>query len=300
MEKIFISIPAWEDTEILDTMNKALSFADNPECIVFGLGLNYENEPDFSSIKNKIKIIRDKTDYVVSNPGIIQVRNGIRRLITDEKYFLSIDAHANFDKGWDTTLVSDIENLNKDGVKYVISKQIVEPGNYKNYYTKWYLNKDRFDIGGQPEHDFNHTYVKNKMVNDNYFLNYYMSGNFIFGHTAWIKSMEFPDYHGFPFEEPELSMALFCNGFDVVSPTGEHCPIHAGNDPKYQFPYDEKWWEFVGTDRNNPRHWKKIWVWDDPDMEKEVISLLTTGQNKYFSFEGLQRTVKEFYSIIGL
>jgi hypothetical protein len=299
-KKIFISLPAWEDTELLDTINKSISFAAYPENLVFGICLNYDIEPDLSSIKHEIRIIRDKKDFITDDPGIIRVRNGIRSLIKDEEYYLSIDAHANFADRWDETLINDIEELHLISDKFVISKQIVEPGNFNNYYTRWNVDKrkDSFSMGGQPKIDNDMSHSNDLMVNDKYFLNYYVSCNFIFGKTSWINSMEFPDYHGFPFEEPELSMALFCNGFDVVSPTGKHCPIHAGNDPKYYFPYDEKWWEFIGTDRGNKNHWKKIWVWDDPEMESEVVDLLITGKNKYFSFNNLNRTIKEFYDVI--
>lgn len=290
LDKIFISMPAWEDTELADTMNKCLSTAKYPERIVFGIGMNYEVEPYLRDFTNKILIVRDKEDYGdILNPGIIQVRSKIRSLITDEKYFLSIDAHANFDDNWDSILISDIESMPEH---YVISKQIMAPGDKNNYYTKWEISDQ--DIHGHPvEVD-----RELQMINDNYFLNYYTSGNFIFGRTSWIKSMIFPDYHGFPYEEPEMSIAVYCNGFDVVSPTGSHCPIAAGNDPKYQFPYDEKWWKFVGTDRNNPRHWDKIWVLDTDEMTKEVRKLMFTGKNKYFSLENLPRSVEDFYLAI--
>lgn len=291
-------MPAWEDTTILDTINKLLSAADYPENIVFGFGFNYKEEPDLSGLNNKYYILRDKEDYGdISNPGIIQVRNALRRLITDESYYLSIDAHANFNSGWDTTLINDIEDLHQVSDRYVISKQIMAPGDLTNYYTKWKRLPDKSPMGFPFPDD---GYVKNKMVSDNYFLNYYVSGNFIFAKTNWIKKMEFPDYHGFPYEEPELSLATFCNGFDVVSPVGTHCPIAAGNDPKYIFPYDERWWKFVGSDRSNPEHWEKIWVLDDGPMIDEARKLLLTGENKYFSLIGLERDHNQFYDTIGL
>lgn len=291
-------MPAWEDVTLVQTINKLLVAADKPENIVFGFGFNYENEPDISFLENKHYILRDREDYSVSNPGIIQIRNAIRRLITDEEYYLSIDAHANFESGWDTTLINDIEELHQISDRYVISKQIMQPEEKRNYYTRWNLDPQGFLIG-RPVEDFDHSMAKQKMVNDNYFLNYYTSGNFIFAKRNWaVEEVEFADYHGFPFEEPEMSIVTFCNGFDVVSPIGEHCPVSAGNDPKYEFPYDERWWKFVGTDRNDPSHWQKIWVFDDQEMIRETTQLILTGNNKYFSLDGLPRSIKEFYDTI--
>lgn len=300
MDKILVSIPAWEDGELLDTLDKMLSTADSPELLVLGFGLNYEKEPDLSHIPNKKYIIRDKEDYGdIKSPGIIQIRNAIRRLLTDEKYYLSIDAHANFEPGWDTTLKSDMDELAQISDRFVISKQLLQPGEKRNYYTKWSKIQDGTFIG-QPEPDFDMQVTRSRMVNNKYFLNRYLSGNFMFSLASWLTSMEFPDYHGFPYEEPELSLAAFCSGFDVVSPIGEACPISAGNDPKYQFPYDERWWELRGPDRNNPGDWQKKWVFDDEDMTREARQLLLTGENKYFSLNNLPRDIRQFYDTMEL
>lgn len=300
MGKILVSIPAWEDGELLETLDKLLRTADNPDLIVFGFGFNYAKEPDLSHIKNKKYILRDKEDYGDNkSPGIIQVRNAIRRLLTDEDYYLSIDAHANFEKSWDTTLKNDMDELAKISSRYVISKQLLQPEEKRNYYTKWSKIHDGTFIG-QPEPDFDLAIATERKVNDKYFLNYYLSGNFMFSKAEWLSSMDFPDYHGFPYEEPELSLAAYCSGIDVVSPTGEACPISAGNDPKYQFPYDEQWWELMGPDRNNPADWQKKWVFDDEEMTREARKLLLTGKSRYFSLTNLSRTVNQFYDTIEL
>tara|TARA_B110000259_G_C14028925_1_gene405865 strand:+ start:1492 stop:2406 length:915 start_codon:yes stop_codon:yes gene_type:complete len=300
-DKIFVSMPAWEDTTILETIDKLLASASKPDNIVFGFGFNYSGEePDLSTLKNKYYVLRDKEDYGDNkSPGIIQVRNAIRRLMTDEAYYMSIDAHANFDQGWDSQLIRDIKYLTVNGEKCIISKQLLQPEERRNHRTEWFLMQDGTP-NGRPAPDFNFYGVRDKMVRENYFLNYYTSGNFIFAKADWATGIDFPDFHGFPYEEPELSLVTFCNGFDVVSPTGAVCPVHAGNDPKYIFPYDERYWELKGPDRNNPQHWEKIWVFDDGPMIMEARKLLLEGENKYFSLHGLERSVSEFYDTIGL
>lgn len=300
MSKIFVSIPAWEDTTLIETIQKLLGAAKHPENIVFGFGFNYEVEPDISWLTNKYYVLRDSVDYLpITKPGIIQIRNAIRRLMTDEDYYLSIDAHANFDTDWDDILISDIEELHKISNRYVISKQIMQPEDRRNYYTRWAWLPDKTPFGN-PFPDFEFENTKDKFVNDKYFLNYYTSGNFIFAKRNWVDDMNFPDYHGFPYEESELSLATFCHGFDVVSPRGDRCPITAGNDPKYIFPYDEKWWDFVGTDRNDPTHWQKIWVLDEGEMIMEARKLLAQGYNKYYDLRNLKRSVVDFYDTINI
>lgn len=302
-KKILISMAAWEDTHLVDTMHKALKSANNPDRIVFGLGLNYEVEPDFSAFSNTIKIVRDK-DIADGKPGIIRIREEIRRLVTDEEYFLGIDAHADFDNGWDDSLINDIDELTANGEKRIISRQATALSQGKvDRYTYWRMSGGflSFGIDGTPtEVSVDYLKEKNLMINDKYFLNYYISCNFIFAKTESFSEIRFPDYHRFPFEEPEQALTTFCNGYDVVSPLSNSIVTYAANDVKYAFPYDEKWWEFVGSDRNNPHHWKKIWIIDDKDMELEVRKLMITGSNKYYSLEGSPRSVEDFYQTLGL
>lgn len=301
-KKILVSMAAWEDTHLVDTMHKVLSYSNNPENIVFGLGLNYENEPDFSSFKNTIKIVRDK-DIANGNPGIIRIRDEIRKLVTDETYFLGIDAHCDFIKGWDDSLINDIDELTANGEKRIISRQATAlVQDHVSRITRWSVFGvfPNFSIAGFPHEVSKKELIdKNLMVNDKYFLNYYISCNFIFAKTESFKEINFPNYHRFPFEEPEQSLTTFCNGYDVVSPLSDYIVTYAANDIKYQFPYDEKWWKFIGTDRNNPSHWDKIWVLDDADMSLEVIKLMITGKNKYYSLDGAKRSVFDFYKSIG-
>lgn len=308
-KKILHSMAAWNDATIVDTMKLVLKTAKHPENIVFGVCLNYDNEePDFSSIPNEIRIVRDKEDFGdITEPGIIRARNAIRRLVRDESYFFQTDAHTYMLDGWDEILINDIEELSKNR-KVIISKQAERPDtiylepfdDHNNWYTKWYMNKNPgFFIGGQPVLENYKDFIEKNKINEHYFLNYYVSCNFIFAKSEWIRDMEFPDYHAMPFEEPELAIACFVNGYDVVSPVGKRCYNFSGNDPKYNWPYDERWWKFVGNDRNDRSHWARIWVEDKQEIIDEVIKLMLFGKNKYMDFTGLPRTVQGFYEAIG-
>ncbi len=301
--KILISMAAWEDIHLIDTMHKALKHAAHPENISFGLGINYQDEPDFSSFNNTIKIVRDK-EVGDGNPGIIGIRDAIRKLVIDEKYFLGIDAHCDFVDNWDISLINDIDELTLNGEKRIISRQATAISQEnKNRKTKWSMygsSIDNFNIVGEPvETTLQELINNNLMVNDKYFLNYYISCNFIFAKTESFKEINFPNYHKFPFEEPEQSLTTFCNGYDVVSPLADYIVTYAANDIKYEFPYDEKWWDFIGTDRNNKSHWVKKWVLDDNEMQIEVKKLLIDGKNKYYNVTNSLRSIEDFYKSIG-
>jgi hypothetical protein len=309
-KKILYSMAAWNDSTIVNTMQSVLRTAAYPENIVFAVCLNYDNEePDFSSITNEIRIIRDKEDFGDNKaPGIIRVRNAIRRLIKDETYFCQTDAHTENLDGWDAILIHDIDEMSKDR-KVIISKQVeridtihMEPfDDNNNWYSKWFLYGHRyenFNIRAEPTLDGQKDFIGKYKINDNYFLNRYVSCNFIFAKAEWISDMEFPDYHAMPFEEQELSIACYVNGYDVVSPIGKRCYNFSGGDPKYDWPYDERWWKFIGTNRDDRSHWARIWIEDTTEMRNEVAKLMLFGKNKYMSFEGLERTVHDFYKAI--
>jgi len=305
MDNIFVSIAAWEDSHLIDAMRKFINTADNPNSIVFGLGLNYEIEPDFSEfINNNIKIVRDK-EVGDGSPGIIGIREAIRNLITDEEYFMGVDAHVDLERGWDTKLKNDINELTKNDEKIIMSRQATAAiFGKKNYATAWSLRGDiiEFGLDGYVI-EVNEEYLKEKMVNDKYFKNYYVSCNFIFAKVKDIKNIIFPSYHKFPFEEPEQSLAIYCQGYDVVSPIAEEICHYAGNDIKYMFDsekgYDTRFWKLSGNDPTIKNNWKKIWVEDDDDMRLEVKKLMIFGENKYYSVNNNKRTIRDFYQQIG-
>lgn len=298
-DKIFISIPAWEDTHLTDTMNHILETSIKPDNIVFGLGLKYEIYPDLSKFNN-IKIIKDD-DIYNGKPGIIGIREAIRGLITDETYYLGIDAHADFEFGWDKKLIDDINLLSQNKEKVIMSRQATAKiQNKNNWQTDWFMygNKNNFNVYGQPTLFSN---IKQDIYTDRgYFKNYYFSCNFVFGKVVDIKKIDWPSYHRFPFEEPEQSLALYCQGYDIVAPLKDNIVHYAGNDSKYVFPYDEKWWEFIGTDRSDPDHWTKIWIVDDEEMTKEVRKLLLFGKNQYYNLINRERSHIDFYKDINL
>jgi hypothetical protein len=306
MSKIFISIAAWEDKHLLDTMRDAIKNAKNPENLVFGLGLKYENEPSFEEFSNTIKIVRDK-EINSGVPGIIGIRQAIRNLITDEEYFMGIDAHAEFLENWDIKLKNDIEELKLINNKTIISRQATPKFQGQiNTYTKWHMggSLNNFRIGGNLIDSNTEDYINKNDFNNKYFKNYYISCNFIFAKVEDILKISWPSYHKYPHEEPEQSLVIYCQGYNVVSPKSGYLYHFTGNDSKYIFDnkngYDEKWWNFLGGDRSKKENWSKIWILDDYEMILEVSKLFMFGKNKYFSLLEMEKNYKTFYELVDL
>lgn len=120
MTTIFISIAAYEDPQLLQTIHNALNNASSPTNIYFGVALQYTSPPDLSEIDNVKTISYDPH----SRPGIVRVRYEISKLYSGEDFYLQIDSHYNFAPGWDDTLVQYYNKIRK---KNKISKLILLP-----------------------------------------------------------------------------------------------------------------------------------------------------------------------------
>lgn len=299
---IFISIAAYEEIDLVKTINNCLKNAKDPQNLFFGISLQYKDEPDLSFIKDQSLVIRfDPNIRLGKSPGIIKIRSEIRKLHNDQAYFLQIDSHTSFSKNWDEKLIQDIEELNLEKPT-IISKQIQQEQVTTESYTKWKMfpmSYNDFIVGSVTE-DNECNFINTMLVNNKYFINHYTSGNFIFSKSEWLYSMKFPDYHEIPYEEQEMSIFTFCNGYRVVAPKRKYEVIFATNDAKYTFPYNSEYWDFVGIDKNNPSHWKRFWTVADGETIQEVRKLLITGKNKYIDINNLKYSIDEFYNSINL
>ncbi|MFY9331779.1 MAG: GlcNAc-transferase family protein [Candidatus Nanopelagicales bacterium] len=111
METIFISIAAYQDPQLLDTMKSALDNSVYPDRIYFGVALQYYNKPDLSGFKNTKTISYDPD----TRPGIVRVRHNISRLLYDsQSYYLQIDSHYTFAPGWDEELIKWFKHISSE------------------------------------------------------------------------------------------------------------------------------------------------------------------------------------------
>jgi hypothetical protein len=301
-KKIFISIPSYEDETLVDTIKDAIRKAEFPDRIVFGIALQYKEieEPDLSFISQETNIIKFDVD---SRPGIIQIRKQIADLITDEDYFLGIDAHTVFSKNWDTTLISSHEKLKQitKNDKIVIGDRII---NYNSedmdkflYIENRYIldAKDgRLDVGCEQDPRFIYGIKKDDDIL--FKKEYFVSANFWFVTTDYHKLNKFPDYHKSVCEEPEMSISLYCSGYDLFYPVNKNILYHRmseSNNPNNKIHYKK---EFLpdGSER-----YVKNWNVDDYKMFLDVFLLMLTGRNKYWQYDTIRKPA-DYWSEIGL
>jgi len=108
-ETIFVSVPSYRDDSCMATLQDMFTKADNPKRVF--AGCCEQNTDAAGEVCKPVGFAFHDQVRVVSIPhmeakGPTYARALCAHLYRGEDYFLSIDAHSKFVKGWDTKLVS--------------------------------------------------------------------------------------------------------------------------------------------------------------------------------------------------
>jgi hypothetical protein len=152
---IYVSVPSQNDSQFIPTILRCIENATNKSNIHIGSSIFWKNE----DIDNNKKPFFLKFDEVLSKipnikfdilpyhyyPGVGNGRTQSLKFYNDEKYYLSIDSHTQFDEGWDERLIESYEKSSKSfGKRRVITSYL--PGyfidsdgeiNYLDDSPKW-------------------------------------------------------------------------------------------------------------------------------------------------------------------
>ena len=213
MDKIFISIAAYRDPLLVRTLSQAFQRADNPEALVFGLGMQYEKEiyPDLSFIpSNQLRIINYD---IPTRPGVTRIRHEIANVAySNEDYFLMIDSHMLFEKGWDTWLKQSLNNL---GPKSIIS-------GLGEIYNEQIKSVACQIIEGQRELVFGRREFSEYVGNHErgkFMPSTYIACGFMFTYGSFLTEVGLDEHSQFEAEEPYLSWRSFISGWNIYHTT---------------------------------------------------------------------------------
>jgi hypothetical protein len=110
--RIFVSIAAYRDPDLLSTIEDALSQAEHPGALHLGV-LEQSETP--STLPEAVHARAGQVSYLHLHHrfsrGPCWSRALIASAIRSETYFLQIDSHTRFDPGWDAFLVNTLEAL---------------------------------------------------------------------------------------------------------------------------------------------------------------------------------------------
>jgi len=302
LDKIFVAISSYRDSDCPNTLENLFSMAEYPNRISVGITQqNTKEDPEcvYNTNKNagnyNIRYINiDAKDA----KGPMFARSLCVTLIRDEYFFFQIDAHQKFVHGWDSLLINMYNKLINDGhQKIILSHYTSSIENYPQYL------KDPTSITTTPVicKSFFHADHKNILSFEGaselnslpeiseVHRNLYIAGGFIFAPVQFIKDIHYSEIgnellFGFIGEEILVSLLAFSHGWDVFTPN-QNITFHfytRENFPKY--------W----SDTQNYKSEK------EKESKQKILDLLYLRKSPLKKFLGTERTISDFYKFGGI
>ena len=288
---IYISIAAYEDPDLVDTIKSALDNARFPDKLVFGICLQYEEEPDLSFLPKRQKRILSFDAY--ERPGLVRARFLLKKMFLKEDYFLQIDSHTVFDKDWDVRLVKDLNDLKEQkGQNAVLAFQITNTlsMNIKSK-TDWIVYQEcplilSHNVWAAVTDDEVERFEKTQRI----------TAGALFVDAKTISAIDTDQYTQAKSEVVYLSFCFLMNGYDIY--TTNNVPISHDNT-KYNEHLNSLILKNQPFDENNNKNFVSNFYGDAPENEVEMMKALVYNTGK-FAVKGAKITIKDFWEKIGL
>jgi hypothetical protein len=253
MEKIFVSIAAYRDPELIPTINNLLENCSDPESLIICIGWQHSVEDTWDTLdqfKDDPRFIIIDVDYKDAK-GVCWMRREIQNHYSGEKYYLQLDSHHRFSKDWDITLKDYLHYLQCKGhLKPILSAYM--PGYFPDKDPDsrvneiWGLNIQRFMPSGviflQPHH------INKWQELTEPFPARFISAHFIFTLGKFVEEVPYDPLLYFHGEESSLAARAYTYGYDLFSP---HRPVI--------------WHEY--TREGKKKHWDDSSEWKQLDDE---------------------------------
>lgn len=285
MDKIFISLAAYRDPDLINTVRSFYNNAKYPERLFFSLVSHEGDETnfDFSFIPNN-QISYNKIDYRLAD-GACSGRHLANSLLSEKyKYFLHTDSHSRASKEWDENLIEYYNSCSaKWGNDYIFTKY---PHGFK---IDWDEDGNGTDVINPDNNSMHKVIPVWDEIECLYLLRwepiedlkygdkvYGFCANFAFGSVKAFMKAPYDPYMYFLGEEISLGIRLSVKGVNLVAPA-----INA---------------IWTNYDRDNGRrnfHWvdNNIWGIRDKSARHRVNDLF---KGKDLGVYGLQDNLKEY------
>lgn len=268
---IFIQIASYRDPELLVTIKDCIDKAHKPENLTFGVAWQHAKQDTWDTLDEfkddkRFRIL--DIDYKDAK-GVCWARNKLQKLYSGEKYTLQLDSHHRFEKGWDSSLIKMLGDLQKKGYKKPLLTSYIphyNPHSDQRSYIPWKLKFDRFFPQGPafptPEYIDEYESLNEPLPAR------LLSAHFIFTLGKFCKEVPYDPEFYFHGEEPSMAARAYTHGYDLFHPHRVYV-----------------WHEY--TREGKSKHW------EDHDWgEKDRHSYLR--YRKLFSMDGEKYNPKEF------
>lgn len=255
MQKILITISAYYERFMINTIESCIKRAKYPERLSFAIAHHEDHIVDTSHIPNRVsRYLIPKGDKI----GVQKPKHMLSKMIKDEDFVLSIDSHVILMPDWDEELINEYN----DRVENATNKNIIISGNFGdnkqlghedyNECLVNYFNNDLFFNEKKPNrmsevivdcgklydeghfapsegdwygHCLNQVPIMEHLSNnDPIELSNSYSGNFSFIPASWFTRYNFTMDVFFSADQVETSMNMYTSGYDIWAPRYKyHC-----------------------------------------------------------------------------
>jgi len=224
-KKIFVSVASYCDRQLLTTLRNLYETAQDSSRIMVGVHLQ-DNEEYHKELLNEnfpnMKILFTPDE---DSLGVVWARERIKQeLITDEDFFLQIDAHSRFKQNWDGILINQYRSMPNKKVVFSTYPNGFELTDTEKNFLSIKTNAPLVISGHMDVENVNpidnRLVTKNLVAMDKYeiFDNKWIGAGFIFAPIEWTGDIQVPMQIKSKGEEEAQTFLSYLKGWDIKLP----------------------------------------------------------------------------------
>lgn len=286
-------IPAYRDPCLHETIHQIFMHSDYPERVFVAIGAQYDNISQISFLskypQKNIKMLYINPE---NRPGVYRLRSMLNDLYDGEDYFLSIDSHTDLEMGWDTRLISILE----DQPNY---KTVLESHQGDAWGTDKYNNLGLqldTDGDGTPKLKLDSSRVSYKPSDGSLPIVRYLPAGVFFTRGEFAREIRWGRLWQDSQEEAFLSYEVFMHGWEIRVLIKQNIINH--NPDKY---YEHVYMDTEQTRTTGYRNFadKYSYKQDGPEVNKKILEayLFNSGP---FKLDNPIYTPRDWWETIGL
>lgn len=214
--RIFVSIAAYRDEELARTLRDLLTKADRPEALTIAVLDQSEIPIPRPRTTRGAKVVIEHCPPAESQ-GACWARAQLQQRFDGEDYFLQLDAHHLFKKGWDSLLLKQYAACRSPRAVLTAYLPPYEPGAKPHIHApaSTPMHVSHFDQDGIVIYR-SHTYSKETPGPP--LPARFFSGHFAFARREFVERVPYDPELYFYGEESTMAARAFTSGFDLFHP----------------------------------------------------------------------------------
>jgi len=218
MAKIFISMAALNENFVYETVESAIKNANNPELLSFGIFSQDPEKTDYNFRKLSSRVCHVRADSKdILGVGASRLNASVLRQY-DEEFYLQIDAHLVFTKGWDSVLLQRYSELSQK-----CSKPIISMGG-----PRWFYENNKVVLDGESNGVLIASPLLDSSSSSNHIVygtslfsetqeSFFSTAQFLFAKTSLINEVPPDPFILFEGEEPTFSLRACTRGYKIYA-----------------------------------------------------------------------------------